>query len=106
MNSNIKHCGVNDTAMSDSEVPPWFVLYYYLNIAEKFLETLSLFIKINHGSQWDLIKNKIGAKISWNCLFKGIVSRDFGGLQMILLNRIGVPDVLLEVYSFLIFVFI
>ena len=31
---------------------------------------------------------------------KGIVSRDFGGLQMILVNRIGVPDVSLEVYSF------
>ena len=29
---------------------------------------------------------------------KGIVSRDFGGLQMILVNR-GVPDVPLEVYS-------
>ena len=33
--------------------------------------------------------------------FKGIVSRDFEGLQMILMDRIGVPDVLLEVYSFL-----
>ena len=32
---------------------------------------------------------------------KGIVSRDFGGLQMILVNGIGVPDVPLEVYSFL-----
>ena len=32
--------------------------------------------------------------------FKGIVSRDFGGLQMILMDRIGVPDVLLKVYSF------
>ena len=39
------------------------------------------------------------------CLFKGIVSQDFGGLQMILLNRIGVPDVPLEVYSFLNFRF-
>ena len=37
--------------------------------------------------------------------FKGIVSRDFGGLQMILINRIGVPDVPLEVYSFLNFCF-
>ena len=34
-------------------------------------------------------------------LFKGRVSRDFGGLQMILLDRILVPDVLLEVlFSF------
>ena len=33
--------------------------------------------------------------------FKGIVSRDFGGLQMILMDRIYVPDVPLEVYSFL-----
>ena len=32
---------------------------------------------------------------------KGIVSRDFGGMQMILVNRIGVPVVPLEVYSFL-----
>ena len=35
-----------------------------------------------------------------NCI-KGIVSRDFEGLQMILMDRIGVPDVPLEVYSFL-----
>ena len=34
-------------------------------------------------------------------LLKGIVSRDFGGLQMILINRLCVPDVPLEVYSFL-----
>ena len=27
--------------------------------------------------------------------FKGIVSRDFGGLQMILMDIIGLPDVLL-----------
>ena len=32
-------------------------------------------------------------------LFKGIVSRDFGGMQMILMDRIGVPDIPLEVYS-------
>ena len=32
---------------------------------------------------------------------KGIVSRDFGGLQIILMNRLCVTDVLLEVYSFL-----
>ena len=36
---------------------------------------------------------------------KGIVSRDFGGLQMILMDRIVVPDVPLEVYSFLNFRF-
>ena len=36
---------------------------------------------------------------------KGIVSQDFGGLQMILMDRIGVPDVQLEVYSFLNFCF-
>ena len=34
------------------------------------------------------------------CLFKGIVSRDFGGLQMILMDRIVVPDVPLEVFFF------
>ena len=32
---------------------------------------------------------------------KGIVSRDFEWLQMILINRLCVPDVPLEVYSFL-----
>ena len=37
---------------------------------------------------------------------KGIVSRDFGGLQMILIDRIGVPDVPLDVYFFLNFRFI
>ena len=36
---------------------------------------------------------------------KGIVSRDFGGLQMILMNRIVVPDVPLDVYLFLNFCF-
>ena len=34
-------------------------------------------------------------------LLKGIVSRDFEWLQMILMNRLCVPDVPLEVYSFL-----
>ena len=33
--------------------------------------------------------------------FKGIVSRDFEWLQMILINRLCVPDVPLEVYSVL-----
>ena len=33
--------------------------------------------------------------------FKGIVSRDFEWLQTILMNRLCVPDVPLEVYSFL-----
>ena len=37
--------------------------------------------------------------------FKGIVSRDFGGLQMILMKRIVVPDVPLDVYLFLNFRF-
>ena len=37
--------------------------------------------------------------------FKGIVSRDFGGLHIILMDRIGVPDVPLKVYSFLNFRF-
>ena len=37
-----------------------------------------------------------------NCAtLKGIVSRDFGGLQMILIDRLCVPDVPLNVYSFL-----
>ena len=34
-------------------------------------------------------------------VFKGIVSWDFEWLQMILMNRLFVPDVPLEVYSFL-----
>ena len=33
--------------------------------------------------------------------FKGIFSRDFEWLQTILINRLCVPDVPLEVYSFL-----
>ena len=36
-----------------------------------------------------------------NTVLKGIVSRDFEWLQMILMNRLCVPDVPLEVYSFL-----
>ena len=36
---------------------------------------------------------------------KGIVSRDFEWLQIILINRLCVPDVPLEVYSFLNFRF-
>ena len=32
--------------------------------------------------------------------FKGIVSRDFEGLQIILIIRLCVPDVPLEIYSF------
>ena len=38
-------------------------------------------------------------------LLKGIVSRDFGGLQMILMDRIVVPIVRLDVYLFLNFRF-
>ena len=38
-------------------------------------------------------------------VFKGIVSRDLGGLQMISMVRIVVPDVPLEFYSFLNFRF-
>ena len=33
-------------------------------------------------------------------MFKGIVSQGFGGLQMILMDRIGVPDVPLKDYIF------
>ena len=39
--------------------------------------------------------------VSLSLTFKGIVSQDFEGLQMVLMDRIGVPDVPLEVYSFL-----
>ena len=38
-------------------------------------------------------------------VLKGIVSRDFGGLQMILMDIIGVPRVPLDVYLFLNFHF-
>ena len=34
-------------------------------------------------------------------IFKGIVSQDFEWLQMVLMDRLCVPDVPLEVYSFL-----
>ena len=37
-------------------------------------------------------------KLNW---FKGIVSRDFEWLQMIIVDRLCVPDVPLKVYSFL-----
>ena len=37
---------------------------------------------------------------------KGTVSRDFGGLQMIFMNRAWVTDVPLEVYLFKIFIFL
>ena len=40
-------------------------------------------------------------KLQFFHLFKGIVSRDFEWLQTILMNRLCVPDVPLEVYSFL-----
>ena len=45
------------------------------------------------------------AKDFWGFWLTGIVSRDFEGLQMILMNRLYVPDVPLEVYSFLNFRF-
>ena len=45
-----------------------------------------------------MFKRQISDK---KALIKGIVSRDFKGLQMILMDRIGVPDVPLEVYFFL-----
>ena len=44
-------------------------------------------------------------KLQFFHLFKGIVSRDFEWLQTILMNRLCVPDVPLEVYSFLNFCF-
>ena len=53
---------------------------------------------------WKLRTNRCPLVVIGNTL-KGIVSRDFGGLQMILMNRIGVPDVPLEVYSFFKFSF-
>ena len=39
-------------------------------------------------------------------LYKEIVSRDFEGIQMIIMNKTSVPDVPLEVYYFFFFVFI
>ena len=44
-------------------------------------------------------------KIAVKNTLKGIVSRDFEWLQTILMNRLCVPDVPLEVYSFLNFRF-
>ena len=38
-------------------------------------------------------------------VIKGIFSRDFGGLQMTLMDKIGVLDVPLDVYLFLNFLF-
>ena len=48
-----------------------------------------------HDFKYFEIYFKYGTKL------KGIVSRDFGGLQMNLFNRFCVPDVPLEAYSFL-----
>ena len=45
-------------------------------------------------------------KTKWDYPFKEIVSRDFAWLQMILMNRIGVPDVPLKVNFFKIYFFI
>ena len=53
--------------------------------------SLSLEYPFNLEKAWELVPT----------LFKGIVSRDFGWLQMIIINRLCVPDVPLDVYSFL-----
>ena len=91
---------------------------------ESALLVYLLFILWNHlmfSSHWNLedtqtckfeaIKN-IWALKTLICLcggefllIKGIVSRDFEWLQTILMNRLCVPDVPLEVYSFLNFCF-
>ena len=66
--------------------------------------TLNVFLSLGkHRSSFCfyLLKEDKHFLQSYNSMFKGIVSRDFEWLQMILMDRIGVPDVPLEVYSFL-----
>ena len=57
---------------------------------------------VNHDKNHDTVKREPHL---CNIVLKGIVSRDIGGLQMISMDRIVVPDVPLEVYSFLNFRF-
>ena len=45
-----------------------------------------------------VVKNE--SKMFLQIVLKGIVSQDFGGLQMILMDRIVVPDVLLNVFFY------
>ena len=58
-------------------------------IAKKIILLLSFYA---------LYRNILGRQST--CAFKGIVSRDYGGLQMILMDGACVPDVPLEVYFF------
>ena len=82
--------------------------HYFLATLKRLLKTM-LWEVLSLGTfcpwSWDVL--------SWDVLYvhrifllckyklKGIVSRNFEGLQMILMNRTWVPDVPLKVNSFL-----
>ena len=55
------------------------------------------FVRCEEKSGTILLYSELSAKYN---PIQGIVSRDFGGLQMISMDRIVVPDVPLEVKSF------
>ena len=59
---------------------------------------------MGHGGPGE-IQVRLGFQLLAESALKGIVSRDFRCLQMILMDRIVVPDVPLEVYYFLNFRF-
>ena len=75
---------------------PWKYLKYFFFFKVKKL-------KLDQELQPTYSPSFYGVKYVY---FKVIVSRDIGGLQMILMDKIGVPDIPLDVYLFLIFVFI
>ena len=77
------------------------LLYYFL--LAKFVRALDSRKEKKWNDPMSLLHTK--QKYAFHKNIKGIVSRDFGGLQMILINRLCVPDVPLEVYSFLNFRF-
>ena len=87
-------------------IPPFVQKNVFWNIYLRcFLRHLLFHVTCIILSELLLTINKVCFVFLSHLSFKGIVSRDFGGLQMILMNRTWVPDVPLEVYSFLNFRF-
>ena len=73
------------------------------NLDKKRNKSATLYSKTQQCSDKKIFNNFLLLNSQFLPLFfvKGIVSRDFEGLQMILMDRLCVPDVPLEVYSFL-----
>ena len=74
---------------------PLFLVFLSFPLARCFF-TLSLLLAL---------PSYCSDSLTFSGFIKGIVSRDFEGLQMILMNRIVVPDFPLDVYLFLNFRF-